>query len=361
MRRLMGLMVVSIVAALLVTSAAEAKGAKNLFGLNYVFKEINAKDAQMLKKSGAKTVRWQMQWTQIEPTPGHFNWSVPDKLVGDLAAKGIRVLPIMWRSPQWVQNCTKRCTIKPPLSSQHAKDAWQEFLRRAVKRYGPNGEFWKHFKKEHHHKNPQPIKTWEIWNEPNLATAMAPPSPHIYANLLQVSKSAIKGVDRHADVMFGGLLAHSPSGPTAAKFLDGVYDQPGAKKAFDIAAIHAYAASTDDMLDEVHGMRRVMNRNGDDKTPIWIAEIGWGSAPSNPANHGQTKGLEGQKKILKHSFKALKKKRKRWNIKKVLWFNYRDFAGSGNPAFCAYCGSAGLLRYDYSPKPAWGAFRRFTH
>src|SRR3954453_21774324 len=88
MRRLMGLMVVAIVAALVVTSAAEAKGAKNLFGLNYVFKEMNAKDAQTLKKSGVKTVRWQMQWTQIEPTPGHFTWTLPGALAGAPAEGG---------------------------------------------------------------------------------------------------------------------------------------------------------------------------------------------------------------------------------------------------------------------------------
>ena len=94
----------------------------------------------MLKKSGAKTVRWQMQWPQIEPTSGHFNWSVQDKIVGDLAEKGISVLPIMWRTPIWAQSCTTRCSIKPPMSSQSAKDAWQGFLQAAVKRYGPDGE-----------------------------------------------------------------------------------------------------------------------------------------------------------------------------------------------------------------------------
>ncbi len=364
MRRLLGLVAVAVVALLLVAPAAEAKGAKSLFGLNYVFKEINGKDARMLKKSGAKTVRWQMQWPQIEPSSGHFDWSVQDKIVGDLAKKGITVLPILWRTPGWAQSCTARCSIRPPMSSQTSKNAWKDFLQATVKRYGPNGKFWKRFKREHRHKEPRPIKTWEIWNEPNLSTAMSPPAPQLYANLLKLSKNAIRGVDRHADVMFGGLLAHSPSGPTAWNFLDRTYqalDALGVKNGFDVAAIHAYAPSTKQMLSDVGQMRGVMSDNGDGKAPLWIAEIGWGSAPKSTANGGQTKGLQGQKKILKHSFKALKKKRKKWHIKRVLWFNYRDFAGSGNPRFCAYCGSAGLLNYDYSPKPAWNAFRRFTH
>ena len=357
MRRVMGLVAMAIVAALLVAPAAEAKGAKKLFGLNYSFRDISGKDAKMLKKSGAKTVRWIMYWPRIEPSSGHFDWSVADKLVGDLAAKGIRVLPIMWGSPRWVESSA----VTPPLGSQAARNAWQDFLRAAVKRYGPDGKFWKGpYKAAHGHKPPRPITTWEIWNEPNLRTAMNPPSPSVYADLLKLSHNAIKDADRHADVMFGGLLSHSPGGPTATNFLDQFYNQSGARKMFDVAALHAYASGVQKMLEDVHHLRNVMGKNGDRNKPLWIAELGWGSLPANPANGGQTKGLQGQKRVLTQSFKALKKKRKRWHIPRVLWFNFRDPAG-GNTRICAYCTSAGLLKNDYQPKPAWDAFRKFTH
>jgi len=365
-RKLIGLAALVAIAVLLVASAAQAggghrhhhhhNGSKGFFGLNYSFKEISSKDASMLKKSGAKTVRWIMFWPRIESSSGHFDWSVPDKFVGSLAAKGIRVLPIMWGSPRWVEPQA----ITPPLNTQAARDAWQQYLKKAVKRYGPGGKFWRKFKQDHHKRKPVPITTWDIWNEPNLKGAMNPPSPVLYSQLLGLAHSAIKKVDKNADVMFGGLLGHSPSGATAWNFLDQVYQQPGAKKHFDVAAIHAYAGSTSDVMDQVHQMRDVMKRNGDQKTPLWIAEMGWGSLPKNPANGGQTQGLQGQKKILKSSFTKLKKKRKALNIGKVLWFNFRDPAG-GNTQFCAYCTSAGLLRNDYSPKPAWDAFRKFTH
>jgi hypothetical protein len=275
--------------------------------------------------------------------------------VGSLAKKGIRVLPIMWGSPPWVESKT----IIPPLDTQAAREAWQGFLKAAVKRYGPNGEFWKTSFKRVHHNKPVPITTWDIWNEPNLKGAMDPASPQLYAHLLDLAHSAIKGVDKHADVMFGGLLGHSPTGPTAWDFLDRVYDQPGAKKDFDVAAIHAYAGSVSDMFDQVQRMRHVMKQHGDKKKPLWLAEIGWGSLPKNPATNGQTQGVQGQKQILKKSFKKLKKKRNSLNIGKVLWFNFRDPAG-GSTQFCAYCTSAGLLKNDYQPKPAWDAFRKFT-
>jgi polysaccharide biosynthesis protein PslG len=355
-RRVLALAALAIVAALVIAPGAEAKGGKNLFGLNYSFTDITGKDARMLKKSGAKTVRWIMFWPRIEPTSGHFNWTVPDKVVGDLAAKGIRVVPIMWGSPRWVESTA----ITPPTDTQAARNAWKKFLQSAVKRYGPKGKFWrKSFKKAHHHKKPQPITTWEVWNEPNLKGAMNPPGPALYADLLKLSHSAIKDANRHAKVMFGGLLSHSPSGPSAADFLNAVYKQPGAKKTFDVGAVHAYASSADDMLDNVHKVRQVMNANGDRDKPLWVAELGWGSLPKNPHNFGETQGLHGQAKILKKSFQGLKKKRKQWNIGKALWFNFRDPAG-GNPRICAYCTSAGLLTNSYQPKPSWNAFRKFT-
>src|SRR4051794_13087490 len=243
MGRLSGLVAVAIAAVLLAAPAAEAKGGKDLFGLNYVFPEISGKDANLLKQSGAKTVRWKMNWSRIEPTSGHFDWSVPDQLIGALANKGIRVLPIMTSTPTWAQACTTRCAIRPPLFSQGAKDAWQTFLHKAVKRYAPHGKFWKRFKRQHRHTKPQPINTWEIWNEPNLKSAMDPSNPATYVQLLKISDRAIKKTDRHAKVMLAGLLGHPPGGAEAWSFLNGVYQQPGAKNAFDVVAVHAYASS----------------------------------------------------------------------------------------------------------------------
>src|SRR3954452_15137228 len=203
-RRLMGLAAMAIVAALFAAPGAGAKGgnhhhhhhhkgATSGFGLNYSFTDITGKDASMIQKSGAKTVRWIMFWPRIEPTPGHFNWSGTDKLVGDLAAKGIRVLPIMNGAPRWVE---PRAII-PPIGSQKARGPWQGFLRAAVNLYGPNGKFWRHeYKRAHRHKKPQPINTWEIWNEPNLKSAMSPSNPATYVQLLKLSDHAIKKADR---------------------------------------------------------------------------------------------------------------------------------------------------------------------
>ena len=102
-----------------------------------------------------------------------------------------------------------------------------------------------------------------------------------------------------------------------------------------------------------------MQQNGDGHKALWITEVGWGSLPKGATAYGQTKGMKGQARILKQAFHQLKKKRHSWHIKKVLWFNFRD-PGGGSVKTCSFCSSAGLLKNDGTPKPAWSAFRSFT-
>ena len=54
---------------MLVVPSTEARAATpaGFFGLNYAFKDITDGDVLMLKKSGATTVRWTMNWSHIEP------------------------------------------------------------------------------------------------------------------------------------------------------------------------------------------------------------------------------------------------------------------------------------------------------
>jgi hypothetical protein len=346
------------VAAVLIVPSTEARAAApaGFFGLNYYFKDITTGDVLYLKKSGAKTVRWRMNWSNIEPSPGHFDWSAPDAVVGDLAAQGIRVLPVMWGSPGWVASSA----ITPPIGTQKQRDAWSGFLRAAIKRYGPGGNYWSGaYRTQHPGKAALPVNTWQIWNEANLKSAMTPTTPATYAKLLTLSHTVIKQTDPKAKVMFAGLLSHPPNGATAWTFLRDVDHQPGARTAFDIMASNAYSPSVSGMLDDLDHIRQTMAANGQGPKPLWITETGWGSDPVNPANGGYTKGMTGQRQVLVQAFNALEQKRSVWRIGKVLWFNFRD-PGGGNSNICGYCTSAGLLTNTFQTKPAWSAFLSYT-
>jgi hypothetical protein len=91
---------------------------------------------------------------------------------------------------------------------------------------------------------------------------------------------------------------------------------------------------------------------------MWLSEVGWGSEkPSRrwPLN----KGVRGQKRMLKKSFRLVLHKRRAWHVKRLFWFDWRDPA-RGQGHYCSFCDSAGLLRHNHRPKPAYRAFRRFT-
>ena len=340
------------VAALFLAPATSAKG--GFFGLDYTFNSLHGRDTGKLAKSGAKTVRWTFAWPRIEHSSGSFDWSEPDQLVGDLAARGIRVLPVLDRSPKWVA----KSAVTPPISSPQARNAWKRFLREAVKRYGPNGSYWTiTYRTQHPGKRALPIRTWQIWNEPNLKSHFHPrPSPHRYARLLKISDGAIHRQDRGASVLFAGMPGYS-NDIDAWKFLSRVYGTNGIEKAFDAVAIHPYARNVSQMLGEVKRLRGVMRKHGDRRTPLWVTEVGWGSA--HPTRFGLTKGKHGQARILKRSLQALHGQRHKLGIQRVLWFNFRDPKGGTHG--CSFCSSAGLLKENFHPKPSWRTFRSLTH
>jgi hypothetical protein len=262
----------------------------------------------------------------------------------------------MWGSPRWVA----RSAITPPIGTQTQRNAWTRYLRAAVNRYGPHGVYWSGaYREQHPGKAPLPINIWQIWNEANLKSAMNPPTPSTYAQLLTLSHAPIKQTDPKAKVMFAGLLSHPPGGETAWTFLRDVYHQPGARYAFDIMASNAYSPTVWGMLDDLNHIRQTMAANGQGPKPLWIDEVGWGSDPVNAGSGGYAKGMKGQRKILIQAFNALLQKRSVWRIGKVLWFNFRDPAG-GNSSFCGYCTSAGLLTNTFHTKPAWSAFLNYA-
>jgi hypothetical protein len=360
MRRAGALAIVATLAVLASVPSAEAKGGGGFFGLNWSGHpdhDWSAQDARKLNQSGAKTVRRAMFWARIEPSAGQFDWRVPDRFVGDLAAKGIRVLPILYGTPHWLANSPS----DPPISSNEERAAWQGYLREVVKRYGPSGAYWSGpYQTEHPGADPRPITVWQIWNEPNLVSHFKPhPSPRRYVRLLKLSDGPIRKADPKAKVMFAGMPGYSLQ-INAWDFYRRAYHTHGANRAFDIAALHPYSHNVRQMIRSVRRVRLVMRKHGDRRKALWITEIGWGSLPKNATPYHLTKGRKGQARILKHAFRALKSKKRKFHLKRVIWFNFRDPRG-GTGQGCAFCSSSGLLDYDFSPKPSWSAFRSFTH
>jgi hypothetical protein len=316
---------------------------------------LDAQDLRTMARSGAKTVRFGLNWGTVQPRPGPLSWNSTDALVGGFAAHGIRPIPVLAGTPSWV---APRGT-DPPVGSSHDRRGWKSFLKAAVERYGPGGDYWTGpYRSQHPGKDPVAITSWQVWNEPNLSHYFTPrPSVKKYAQLVRISHEAIASKDGHARVVLAGLTGYAREGVDAWKFLAKLYGQRGIKRHFDAAALHPYSRNPRQLEVEIKKVRSAMRRHHDGHTPLWITELGWGSG--HPNRFGLNKGLQGQKRILKRSFNLVLHKRRTWHIQRLFWFDWRD-PPQGQPQPCSFCSSAGLLNHDRHPKPAHQAFQRFT-
>jgi hypothetical protein len=106
------------------------------------------------------------------------------------------------------------------------------------------------------------------------------------------------------------------------------------------------------MGPQIENLRRIMRQNGDAATPLYITELGWGSA-SGPTRY--QRGYQGQANQLSEAFEMLSRNRIRWKVDGVWWFTWTDEGGT-----CTFCGSAGLLNKRYEAKPSWYRFIEWT-
>ena len=321
---------------------------------------FDSTDAAQIARTKIRTVRISLQWYRVQPRPGAFHWTT-DTMVGRLAAKGISVLPTLSGTPSWIADKTTTA----PVANTAAKVGWQAFVTATVRRYGPGGTFWASGptggKSPFHtlcgcNAPPIPITAWQIWNEPNLQHYFTPrPSPNAYGKLVKASRLAIQAVDSEAKVVLAGLSDNGESrNPGAAPFLKKLYHVPGIKSSFDAVAVHPYARNIRNLRAIMTRVRKVMKQRHDARTPLWVTEIGWGSG--HPDRYGHNKGLRGQRKILQQSMKLFASKRKTWRVAHVYWFFWRDPPQSSSHNACSFCESAGLLKNDRRPKPAYKAY-----
>jgi hypothetical protein len=290
------------------------------------------------------SLRITVNWAQSEPQRGVFDFSQSDEAIGRAADRGIDVLPVMAGIPPWLEENPSG----PPISSPPARRAWAAFLRHAVDRYGPGGSFWDG------RRHRQPIRLWQVWNEPNYLVYWRPrPSPDGYARLLRVAANAIRSRDPRAHIVLAGV-APVGAGLAPTEFLRRLYRVPGARGDFDVVALHPYASTVARMRDLILRVRRIMIAAGDVDKPLLISELG--VASTGPASSTFIRGAAGQASFLREAFELLAVERRHWRIAGVDWFTWQDSAG-GDP-YCVFCQGAGLFDLDGRAKPAWAAFKR---
>ncbi len=308
-------------------------------------------DYDLMREGRFGTFRVGIEWHSIEPTKnGKLNWNGVDHAIESVVDRGIDVLPSVYGTPSWVHRNWRTL----PVENAFQIKEWRRFLTAAVARYGADGTFWV----ERPELPYRPIKTWQIWNEPNIITFARPVSPQRYGRLLRLSSNIVKAVDPNAKIATGGFYGTPPEGKgiDAGPFLNRMYKVDGLRSSFDIAAIHPYAKNARESMRRTNPIRRVLNKRKNVKRPIIITELGWGSDSRTIFGKGSEAA---QATELRRAYRMFLNQRRRLKLQSIYWFSWSDLPSDVHT--CAFCFATGFFDVGGNPKPAWDEVLNFTH
>ncbi|MFM7060981.1 MAG: hypothetical protein ACKOZL_07335 [Actinomycetes bacterium] len=308
-----------------------------------------ARDMDAIAASGATWIRVDFDWASIQyESPTTWRWDrATDRIVAAARARGLTVLGQLGYAPPWARPADCPTGSNKCMPTDGA--AYGTFARAAAARYGANATdpAWRNT-----------VRAWEIWNEPNHKP-FAQPKPNLdrYVGLLKAAYAGIKAVDPGATVVTGGL---SPA-PDAADgsdiapmtFLQGIYAR-GGRGSFDAVGHHPYSFPYDpsggqswNAFTQTGFLYQIMVANGDGAKKVWGTEAG---APTGN-DEGRSVDEATQAAYVTSYYRS-------WTTTfgaftgPLFWHMHRD----SGPDLGYYDDNFGLLRRDWSMKPAFGTF-----
>ena len=364
-----GFRALSAAVALLLVASAPAAAARKVprgfFGVNTSGNiELAPASVQRhmwdkLALGGAESARILFNWDLAEPAPGVFRWSRNDAIVEYATRHAMKVLATVEYAPTWARQYPDQSASPPKSPAPYA-----EFLRAAIQRYGPNGDFWK----LHPELPYKPVREWQIWNEPEIVfqwyrkpstRKWHPSDAKRYVELLRAAYKAVHATDPRAKVVLAALSIDS------WRSLDKLYRWGKLKKNFDVGALQAFAGDPDFIPTLLHRFRDVLEHHGRHGVPLYATEMTWPAAKGK-AHPGYTTGYmsgfltnqQGAAERLSKAYSILAEKelRKAVALKRVYWFIGSSSYKSRNEF--EYSGLLKLSGTKLSPVPAYFAYRK---
>jgi Glycosyl hydrolases family 39 len=293
-----------------------------------------AASMERVSSAGLGFVRVDFVWAAIEAQPNQFEWSAYDAIVAAAESRGIAILGILAYTPGWA-------TDGPPVQGvPRAIADWEDFCFRVAHRYRGR------------------VAAWELWNEPNQSHFWAGSRAQYVTVILDPGVAAVRAADPLAKVGGPGL-AHLVSGDRdwyawllyvlvrSGDRLDfvshHVYDRDGPGDVTTRLAATTPFGTQPEFWDLVNpSVREVLQQADAADRPFWLTETGWAS--DQVGDQGQANFTSG---LLDRWFTG--DPARSW-ITKIFFYELRDAATA--PLW-------GLLRADWSAKPAYTAVRDF--
>jgi len=310
------------------------------------------RELDMAKAAGANSVRMDLSWSSLETEgKGEFSdWYVKkaDTFLAHARARGLQVIATLWSTPCWASSA-------PEDLAQACEGAWWE---REVHTYAPaDSQDYADAAEWVARRWGTYLRAVEVWNEPNLEIFLKAPDPaEAYASILKAAYPRIKDAAPWVTVL-GGSLAFSDG-----DFLTALYDEHAIKGSYDAIAYHPYNEGRDPRdpwLPQyrkyafgpgTRWLREVMLKHGDEAVDLWITEFGFTTCAP-----GSSFWCVSEAEQARYTEAAYRIARERWPfVKAVINYNLRNKGSAPEDREAHF----GLLRRDFSPKPAYAAFER---
>lgn len=155
------------------------------------------------QSAGIAYVRETLDWSQIEPSAGTYNWSSPlpyAAIFSSEKAQGFKVIAVLSGGPEYLS-----ATQNGLVDTTQFLLRWANFVQSAVDNLGEN------------------VDVWEIGSQLNTSTGMSPfltpsspttsttPDPKLYAQMLIVANKIIKSASPSAEIWMGSLVSAESS------------------------------------------------------------------------------------------------------------------------------------------------------
>jgi hypothetical protein len=298
-----------------------------------------------IEPTGARWLREEFSWAEIEPRNNSWHWSRYDNLLIEAAARNMRILPVLIDTPSWAGSSWNQIPDNP--------SAFSKYTAAVVGRYGPGGTFWQ----AHPEIASYAPDYFEIWNEPYLRYFSAGGvNPGRYARLVKATSIAGREANPQAKFLLAG--EQTPPGDKRHTFVDDMYAAvPDLNAYFDAVAVHPYSGSSAPDhrrggwgFPRVADIRQTFVEHGAESKPLWITEVGWSTCPKDPRYCTSEKK---QAAYLSEMFALLRTKYASY-IKAVFVYRSIDIDSKRSDKE----GWFGLERLNGSRKPAFDVFRK---
>ncbi|MCC6750049.1 MAG: hypothetical protein IT371_20455 [Deltaproteobacteria bacterium] len=298
------------------------------------------KHLDLIQSLGVRYVQLDLDWSVVEAVRGSPSFGVIDRVCDGLVARGLVPVLTVTYTPEWARPPGTTSHHGPAvLAGRDALDDYAAFLATAVKRYRGRA---RHF---------------ELWNEPNSGEFWLPaPEVARYAALLKKAYAAAKRASPEAVILTGGT---APVGDVthphnAVRWVEALYAQ-GCKGSFDAVAHHPSSFPTNPLQGDpgtnaflyTEQVAEVMRRNGEASKRIWATAVGapTGSDPTSITEAQQAQWVTDYTTRWFGPWAAF--------TGPLLWQRHADTGTSPTDRDEHF----GLVRADFSPKPALARFR----